>query len=323
MNRRALLAALAALATAAGLPLARAEDKWPQRPVRLIVPYPPGGVADALARHVGRILEKDLGQPVVIENRGGAGSNIGSEQVARSTPDGYTLLLGSSANTVNMSLYRKLNYDTMRDLEPVSLLAEVPNVLVVNSAFPPKSVAELIALAKKKPNGFDYASAGSGSPAHLAAEQFNRLAGVQIRHVAYKGAGPAISDVMAGHVPMMFTNLSAVSGGIEAGKLRLLGVGGQKRWPAFPDVPTIAEAGVPGYDASAWYGIMAPAGTPAPIVARIQKALAGARTPASFEAMRRQGAEPVVSTPEVLKARLESEMKTYAKLIKETGITVE
>jgi tripartite-type tricarboxylate transporter receptor subunit TctC len=326
MNRRALLAALAALAalaTAAGQPLARAEDKWPQRPIRLIVPYPPGGVSDALARHVGRILEKDLGQPVVIENRGGAGSNIGSEQVARSAPDGYTLLLGSSANTVNMSLYRKLNYDTMRDLEPVSLLADVPNVLVVNSAFPPKSVAELIALAKKKPNGFDYASAGSGSPAHLAAEQFNRLAGVQIRHVAYKGAGPAVSDVMAGHVPMMFTNLSAVSGGIEAGRLRLLGVGGQKRWPTFPDVPTIAEAGVPGYDASAWYGIMAPAGTPAPIVARIQKALAGARTPASFEAMRRQGAEPVVSTPEVLKARLESEMKTYAKLIKETGITVE
>src|SRR5688572_24789496 len=322
MNRLAWLAALAAVVALAGQ-AASAQDKWPERPVRLVVPYPPGGIADALGRHVARILEKDLGQPVVVENKGGAASNIGSDMVAKSAPDGYTILLGSSANSVNMSLYRKMAYDTQRDLAPVSLLAEVPNVLVVNAAFPAKSVGELIAMAKKSPDELTYASAGSGSPAHLAAEQLTRLAGVRIRHIPYKGAGPAMIDVVAGRVPMMFTNIAAVQGGVEAGRLRILGTGTTARWPGFPDTPTIAEGGVPGYEAGAWYGLMVPAGTPAAVVARLQRALAGVRTPESLDTIRKLGADPVVSAPEVLKSRIESEIRGYAKLIKEAGLAVD
>ena len=321
MLGRAVLAALAALLVAVG-PVS-AGDKWPDRPIKLVVPYPPGGISDALGRHVARLLEKDLGQPVVVENKGGAGSNIGSDVVAKSAPDGYTLLLGSSANAVNMSLYRRMSYDTQRDFVPVTLLAEVPNVLVVNPSFPAKTVAELIAAAKPKPDELAYASAGSGSPAHLAAEQFNRLAGIRLRHIPYKGAGPAITDVIAGHVPMMFTNVAAVQGGIESGRLRMLATGSRARLPGYPGVPTIAEAGVPGYEASAWYGLLAPAGTPAPILARLQDALAAVRTPESLEAIRRLGAEPVVSTPEALKARIDAEVREYAKLVKEVGLVVD
>ncbi|MGE0796744.1 MAG: Bug family tripartite tricarboxylate transporter substrate binding protein [Lautropia sp.] len=322
MIRRSILI-LCAFASCLATGHAAAQAKWPERPVRLVVPYPPGGISDALGRMVGRSLEKDLGQPVVVENKPGAGSNIGSEFVAKSAPDGYTILLGSSANSVNMSLYRKLGYDTARDFAPVSLLADVPNVLVVNAAFPARSVAELVDMARKQPDELSFASAGSGSPAHLAAEQFNRLAGIKLRHIAYKGAGPAITDVMAGHVPIMFTNLSAVFGGIESGKLRLLAVGGKTRWPSFPDVPTVAEAGVPGYEASAWYGLMVPTGTPAAVTARLQQALAGVRTPDVLEAIRKQGAEPVVSPPEFLAARVAAELKAFATLVRETGITTE
>ena len=300
-----------------------AQDKWPEHVIKLVVPYPPGGVADALARHVGRIVERDLGQPIVIENRGGAGSNIGSNVVAKSPADGYTILLGSTANAVNMSLYKKIPYDTLRDFIPVSLLADVPTVLVVNASLPVKSVAELIAYAKQRPGELTYASAGPGSPAHIAAELFLRASGVRIRQVAYRGGGPAVVDVIGGHVNLMFTNLQAVFAGIEFGSLRLLGTGGTKRWPAFPEVPTIAEAGVPGYEASAWYGLLLPAGTPAPIVARLQRALEGVRSADSLKSIRKFGADPVVSTPDLLQRRLEAEIKSYAKLIRETGIGVE
>jgi tripartite-type tricarboxylate transporter receptor subunit TctC len=320
MKRRALFAAMAVLA-AWSLPAAFAE--WPEKPVKLVVPYPPGGIADALGRHVARILERDLGQPVVIENRGGAGSNIGSDLVAKSAPDGYTLLLGSSANSVNMSLYRKVPYDTQRDFIPVSLLADVPNVLVVTASFPARSIEELVAMARQKPDELAYASAGSGSPAHLAAEQFTRLAGVKIRHVPYKGAGPAITDVIAGHIPMMFTNIAAVQGGVEAGRLRILATGSRARWPTYPNVPTIAESGLAGYEAGAWYGLLVPAGTPAPVVARLEHALAGVRAPESLEAIRKLGADPVVSSPEVLKARIAAEVRDYAKLIKEVGLVAD
>ena len=320
MIRRMVLAALAA-SMALGMQAAFAQ--WPDKPVKLVVPYPPGGIADALGRVVARAMEKDLGQPVVVENKGGAGSNIGSDLVAKSPADGYTILLGSSANSVNMSLYRKMPYDTQKDFVPVSLLADVPNVLVVTADFPAKTVGELIAMAKQKPDELAYASAGSGSPAHLAAEQFVRMAGVKIRHVPYKGAGPAMIDVTAGRVPMMFTNIAAVAGGIEGGRLRMLGTGSATRWPGYPKVPTIAESGVPGYEAGAWYGLMAPAGTPAAVLARLQRSLASLRTPESMEAIRKLGADPIVSTPEVLRARIDSEVATYAKLIKEVGLVAD
>jgi tripartite-type tricarboxylate transporter receptor subunit TctC len=319
---RAALATLLVLAVFVGAP-ATAQDKWPEKSIKLVVPYPPGGISDALGRHVGRIMEKDLGQPIVVENRGGAGSNLGSDAVAKAAPDGYTILLGSTANAVNMTLYKTVAYNTLRDFAAVSLIADVPNVLVVNSALPFKTVGELIEHAKKKPDELNYASAGSGSPAHLAAELFNRGAGVQIRHVAYRGAGPAIVDVIGGRVEMMFTNLQAVFAGIDSGSLRLLGTGGTTRWPSYPNVPTIAESGVPGYEASAWYGLLVPAATPKQIIARLQKALAGVRDPLSMEAIRKLGAEPVVSTPEALQAKLEADIKSYEKLIKEAGITVD
>lgn len=322
MIARVLVAVLWAGVILVGGP-ALAQDKFPDRVLKLVVPYPPGGISDALGRHVARILEKELGQPMVVENKGGAGSNIGSDSVAKSPPDGYTILLGSSANSINMSLYKKVPYDTQRDFAPVSLLADVPNVLVVNSALPIKSVAELIAYAKAKPDELTYASAGLGSPAHLAAELFVRGAGVKIRHVSYRGAGPAITDVIAGHVNMMFTNLAAVFAGLESGHLRLIGTGGTQRWPAYPDVPTIAEAGVPGYEAGAWYGLMLPKGTPAAVIELFQQALQQVRTPESLEAIRKLGADPVVSTPEVLQAKIDAEIKSYAKLIKETGISVD
>lgn len=318
-TRRALLAcAVIAATTCQGV---WAQDKWPVKPIKLVVPYPPGGISDVLARHMARIMEKDLGQPMVVENKPGAGSNIGSEFVAKATPDGYTLLLGSSANALNMSLYPKLAYDTARDFAPISIIADVPNVLVVNANFPVKNVIELISYAKKNPDLISYASAGAGSPAHLAAEEFNRATGLKIRHIPYKGAGPAISDVMAGHVPMMFTNIAAVISGAEAGRLRVLGTGGTTRWSYMPNVPTISEAGVPGYTAGAWYGLLAPAGTSTAVIERLQKALTGVRAAASQEAIRKQGADPIISSPDVMREKIQADIRSYAKLIKESGIS--
>lgn len=321
-QRRSIALALVLGALLAGQPVL-AQEKWPNRPVKLVVPYPPGGISDWLGRHVGRILEKELGQPVVVENKPGAASNIGSDSVAKSAPDGYTILLGSSANALNMSLYKKLPYDTARDFEAVSILADVPNVLVVNPAFPTKTIAEFVDYVKKNPDRFSYASSGAGSPAHLAAEEFVRMAGLKMRHVPYKGAGPAITDVMAGHIPMMFTNVAAVLGGVESGKLRILGTGSVQRLSAMPNVPTISEAGVKNYTAGAWYGLMVPKGTPKEVVARLQHALVPVKSAASVDAIRKQGAEAIVSTPEAMAEKIKADLLSYAKLIKETGITTD
>lgn len=310
-----------AAAIACLTPGASAQGSWPERPIRLVVPYPAGGVADAIARHVGRIMEQDLGQAIVIENKGGAGSNIGSADVAKAPPDGYTMLLASSANAVNMFLYKSLTYDTKRDLAPVSLIADVPNVLVVNADEPYKTVKDLISAAGS--GDIAYASAGAGSPAHLAAEMFVRAAEIKMRHVAYRGAAPAINDVIGGHVPVMFTNLASVFGGLDSGKLRLLAVCSQQRWPALPDVPTISESGLPGYEAGAWYGLMVPAKTPPAVRGRLQKALAVVRSPESLAQIRKLGAEPVVSSPEALSSRIEIELASYAKLVQAMGLKVE
>lgn len=317
--KKTIILAAAVLATSATL----AQTTYPDRPVKFVVPYPPGGVSDALTRHVGHVLEESLGKPFVVENKGGAGSNIGSDYVAHSTPNGYTILLGSTANSVNMSLYPKMTYDTTRDFIPVSLLAEVPNVLVVTSSLPVKTVKELIEYAKKNPTEMNYASSGPGSPAHLSAVKFLNMAGLKMNHIPYKGAGPAIVDVMAGRVKMMLTNIQAVIPGIESGKLKLIATGGATRWPSFPNVPTIAESGVPGYEAGAWYGIMVPKGTPQNVIDRLQQGLAAVKKEASLEAIRKMGAEPVVSSPDVLKARIEKEIASYAQLIKADGITIQ
>lgn len=297
-----------------------AQESYPSKPVKIVVPWPPGGVADYLGRAVAEKLTQGLGQPFIIENRPGAGTNIGSEVVAKSPPDGYTLLIASSNNAVNMSLYKDLGYDAAKDFEPISLLALVPNILVVNPAVPAQSVNDLIRYAKANPNKLSYASAGNGSPAHLAAEQFKRMAQVEILGVPYKGAAPAVTDLIGGHVHIMFTNIPASLGAIKANKLRALGVGGTTRSPALPEVPTIAES-VPGYEAVAWYGLVAPAGTPKAIVERIHaEMLRGMKTPEMSQRLVQQGTEPVLSSPEKLAEQIRADIVGYRKLIQASGI---
>ncbi|WP_374619333.1 tripartite tricarboxylate transporter substrate binding protein [Pandoraea sp.] len=299
------------------------EAKWPDKPVTIVVPWPPGGVADFVARVVSQKISASLGQSVIVENRPGAGTNIGSDYVAKARPDGYTLLLGSSNNAVNKFLFRNMPYDPIKSFTPVSLLVYVPNVLVVHPSVPAKTVGELISYAKQHPDELTYASAGNGSPAHLAAEKFKTMAGVRIRNITYKGAAPAVTDVMAGRVSMMFTNLPASLSAIQSGKLRAVGLGGTTRSPVVPNVPTIAESGVPGYEASAWYGLMAPAGTPANVIEKLQQALASARTPEALDALRQRGTDPRISPPEDLQKQLQTDLQVYGPLIKAAGITLE
>lgn len=307
----------------AGSPAHADGDKWPDKPITIIVPWPAGGVADFVARIVGQKISTDLGQAVIVENRPGAGTNIGSDYVAKAKPDGYTLLLSSSNNAVNTFLFRNMPYDPVKSFVPISLLVNVPNVLVVHPSVPAKTLPELIAYAKQHPDDLTYASAGNGSPAHLAAEKFKTMAGVKIRNITYKGAAPAVTDVMAGRVSMMFTNLPASLSAIQAGKLRALAIGSTARMPVAPNIPTLAESGVPNYEASAWYGLMAPAGTPAPVIARLQKALDAARTPAALDALRQRGTDPKISSPQDLQQQLQADLQTYGPLIKSAGITLE
>jgi tripartite-type tricarboxylate transporter receptor subunit TctC len=307
----------------AGVPAHADDVKWPDKPITIVVPWPPGGVADFVARVISQKISGDLGQSVIVENRPGAGTNIGSDYVAKARPDGYTLLLSSSNNAVNTFLFRNMPYDPVKSFTPVSLLVNVPNVLVVNPSVPVKTVAELISYANAHPDELTYASAGNGSPAHLAAEKFKTMAGVRIRNITYKGAAPAVTDVMAGRVSMMFTNLPASLSAIQAGKLRAIGIGSTARLPVMPNLPTIAEAGVPKYEAGAWYGLMAPAGTPPNVVARLQKALEAARTPAAMDALRQRGTEPRITSPQDLQQQLQADLKTYGPLIKSAGITLE
>ena len=301
-----------------------AADAYPTRPIKIIVPWPAGGVADFLARIAADRLSQNLSQPVIVEDRPGAGTNIGSEVVAKASPDGYTLLLASSNNAVNMSLYRKMPYDTGKDFSPISLLAIVPNILVLNPKLPVHSVKELIDYAKANPNKVTYASAGNGSPAHLAAEQFKQLAYVEMLHVPYKGAAPAVTDLIGGHVDVMFTNIPASLGSIKAGQLRAIAIGSKSRSSTLPELPTIAESGIPNYEAIAWYGLVAPAGTPREIIEKLQGVLA--QTMKSSDTMQRlvqEGTEPVISSPDVLAEKIRADIITYRNLIRTTGIHIE
>jgi tripartite-type tricarboxylate transporter receptor subunit TctC len=300
------------------------EEQYPTRPVKIIVPWPAGGVADFLARVVADRLSGALNQPVIVENKPGAGTNLGSEVVARAAPDGYTLLLASSNNAVNMTLYKDMRYDTVKDFLPISLLALVPNILVVNPKFPAHTVKELIDYSKAHPGKVKYASAGNGSPAHLAAEQFKRLAQVDMLNVPYKGAAPAVTDLIGGHVDVMFTNIPASLGSIQAGQLRAVAIGSTARSKSMPDLPTIAESGLPNYEAVAWYGLVAPAGTPGAIIEKLGEALD--RTMKSPETLRRltqQGTEPVISAPDALANQIRTDISSYRNLIHESGISIE
>ena len=299
---------------------APAAAEYPDRPVRLIIPFPPGGSNDVVGRLVANQLSEKLGHKVFVDNRGGAGGVLGTEAAAAAAPDGYILLIVSIAHAVNPALY-KLNYDPIRSFTPISILATGPNVLAVNPQLPVKNVAELVALAKEKPGEIDYASAGVGSFQHLGGELFKLTAGVNMQHVPYKGGGPAMADVIAGHVKVMFSSLVQTTPFIQSGQLRALGVGGAKRNPVLPDVPTIAEAGVPGYEANNWWGIMAPAGTPKEIVDRLYKDIQATITsPELKAAFDREGASAVTMTTEGFSKYVENEIVKWGRVVKEGNI---
>ena len=305
---------LLAPATAAG------ADDYPVKPIRLIVPFPPGGSNDVVGRLIAKQLGDKLGQQVFVDNRGGAGSMIGTEALSKAAPDGYTIGIASIAFAVNPALH-KLPYDPFKSFEPVSILATGPNVLVVNPTLPVKSVAELIALAKKEPGKLNYASAGIGSFQHLGGELFKLEAGVDIVHVPYKGGGPAMQDVIAGHIKIMFSSLIQTTPFIKSGQLRPLGIGGSKRSAVLPDVPTIAEAGVPGYAATNWWGILAPAGTPKPIVEKLYRNIQLALQSSELQqAFAREGAESVSMSSAEFADFIKAEIAKWQRVVKEAKI---
>lgn len=323
MQRRALFTFMTGLALAATTSAALAQA-WPERPVKLVVPYAPGGSADIVARLIADEWGKALGKSMFIENRAGAGGNLGVDAVAKSTADGYTIGLQTVSLAINPSLTAKMPYDTLKDLAPIGMVAASQHVLVVNSGLPAKDVKELLTLAKSKPGKLTYGSAGGGSTFHMSAELFKAMAGVAIVHIPYRGGGPALTDTIAGQVDMSFPVLSAAQGHVQAGKLRALGVTGSKRSPLLPNVPTIAEAGVPGYAFETWFMVFAPAATPKPVIDKLNATLATTLQSASVkQRMAKEGFEATASTPAEARQRLETEMPKWAKLVKERGITAD
>jgi tripartite-type tricarboxylate transporter receptor subunit TctC len=320
-----LLAAVSAIALPVSAHAQQTEPNWPSKPLRWIVPFPPGGAMDAIARTLGDKASRTLGQAVVIENKPGAGGNIGADFVAKQPADGYTLMITSIGMATNKPLYGKLSYDPAKDFAPVSLLAVVPNVLVTNSTLPNvRTVADLVAAAKKEPGKLTYASAGNGTSIHLAGEMFNSLAKVDVLHVPYKGSGPAVSDLLGGQVNLMFDSITSAKPHIASGKLRALGVTSAKRSAALPDVPTIAEAGLPGYEVAPWFAVFMPAGTPKPIIDKMHAALIEAMKQPDVRArFQTIGAEPIGSTPEELAVHLARESARWSKLISERGIKLD
>ncbi len=322
MKNRARLTAVMALCLAAAMPLA--AQTYPERPVKLVVPYAPGGSADITARLVSDEWGKALGQSIVIENKAGAGGNVGVDSVAKSKGDGYTIGLQTVSLAINPGLFPRMPYDTLKDLEPIGMVASSQHVLVVNPALAANDVKELIALAKAQPGKLNYGSAGNGSTFHMSAELFKAVAGAEIVHVPYRGGGPALNDTIAGMVSMSFPVLSAARGMVESGRLRALGVTGPQRSPLLPNVPTIAEAGLPDYNFETWFMVFAPAGTPKPVIDKLNASLNQAlAAPALKERMVREGFDPIPSTPAQARQRLAKEMPVWSKLIKDKGITTE
>ena len=322
MHRRHLLLSLA-LAIAASTGAAQAQT-WPQRPVKLVVPYAPGGSADIVARLITEEWAKKLGGVVVVDNRAGAGGNLGVDVVAKASPDGYTIGLQTVSLAINPALTPKMPYDTLKDLTPIGMIASSQHVLVVTNNLPAKDMKSLIALLKAEPGKHNYASAGGGSTFHMAAELFKANANVPLVHIPYRGGGPALVDTIAGQVSLSFPVLSAALPQVQGGKLRALGVTGTKRSPLMPDVPTIAEAGLPNYQFETWFMAFAPAGTPKPVVDRLNSALNEAlNSPAVLARMTKEGFDPIPSSSGQARARLEKELPQWGKLIRERGITAE
>jgi len=324
MNFRTLLAAAVGAITLLGASGAAAQA-WPAKPIRLMVPFPPGGSTDIVARIVAQKLGERLGQPLVIENRGGAGGTIGTALIAKSAPDGYNLAVAStSTHVVAPGVYAKLDYDPVKDFAPIGLMAISPYLLVVNPSVPARSVQELVALAKKQPGRLNYASAGVGSTTQLAMEMLKSVSGTYMLHIPYNGNGPAGTAVVGGQVEILFGSLPALLGHAKGGRVRALAVGTPKRSPSLPDVPTVAESGYPGFDASLWLAIVAPAGTPQAIVDRLNKEIGSIVSAADTrEAFDKAGTEPLTGTPADLAAMIRDGAPKYAKIIKAAGVKPE
>ena len=312
---------LAALALSIAFPVLAHAQAYPSQPIKMIVPFTAGGTTDILARTIGQKLSEAWRQPVIVENRPGAGGNIGADVVAKAKPDGYTILMGTiGTQAINASLYSKMPYDAAKDFAPVTLVAMVPNVLVVHPAVNARTVGELVALAKAKPGELNFASSSTGGSPHLSGEMFKQMTGANIVHVPYKGSAPAITDLLGGQVSLMFDNLPSALPQVKAGKLRALGVTSARRSQAAPDIPTIAESGVPGYEVDSWFGILAPAATPKEIVSKLNVEIVRIlKIPEVRERLLEQGAEPVGDTPEQFAEHIRKETVKWARVVKASG----
>ncbi|HET7729273.1 MAG TPA: tripartite tricarboxylate transporter substrate binding protein [Usitatibacter sp.] len=308
----------------AAFPQAAIAQSYPSKPIRIVVPYPPGGFNDTLGRTLAAKFTEAWGQPAVVENKPGGNTLIGNDFVAKAAPDGYTLLVVAFPFSVVPSLFKTMPYDTVRDFAPVILAATSPNLLVVHPSLPVNTVGELIAMAKAKPGALSYASTGNGSSNHISMELFKSLAGVNIVHIPYKGSGPAVSDLLGGQVQLMFDNTPNVLPHVKAGKLRALGSSGTRRSPLTPDVPTVAEAGVAGYEVMVWFGVVAPAGTPREVIAKLNGEITRILAlPDVRERFLAQGVEPVGSTPEQFGEHIRAQMAKWRKVVEDAGVKAE
>ena len=315
--KRALLHLALALAPL----LAWGQDAWPSKPLRFILPFPPGGGTDILGRLIAERLAATLGQPVVLENRGGAGGNVGAEAAARSAPDGYTIVLVAPSLAISPTLYSRLNYDALKDFAPVSLVATVPNVVITQPSLKVGTLQEFAALARSKPGGLNFGSGGSGTSNHLGGELFNIVAGVKLVHIPYKGVNLAMQDVLGGNIHFVVIGIPAAAPHIKAGRLTALAVLAPARSPALPEVPTAAEAGMPDFVVTTWYGVLAPAGTPRPIVARLNQELVKIMHSAELNApLAASGTDPVTSTPEEFAAYIRQEIAKWGDVVRKAGL---
>lgn len=319
------LLATAALSSGLATTAAQAQPAFPSRPLSIIVPFAAGGATDILARIVGQALSTEIGQSVIIENRPGAGGNIGGQLAAKANPDGHTLFMGAvGTHAINPSLYKKMPYDPIKDLAPLTRVANVPNLLVANPQQPFKTVQELIAYAKAHPGKVNFGSSGNGTSIHLSGEMFSHMAKVDIVHVPYKGSAPAMNDLLGNQIAIMFDNMPSALQYVRAGKLNALGVTSAKRSPELPNVPTIAEAGVPGYEASSWFGLFVPAATPAPVQAKLHAALVKVLAqPDVKKRMADQGAEVVSEKPEQFAAFIQAESRKWGQVVRASGATLD
>ncbi len=321
--RRRTLAAVALATLNFAIPAAAHAQAgaYPDKPVRFVVPYPPGGGTDVIARIVQERFQAALGQSILIDNKGGAGGSVGTELVSRAAPDGYTVLFTLSSHTINPAIFPKLSFDTVKDFEPVGTVASLPQILVANPQLPANTIAELVALARAKPGTLSYASVGNGSPGHLAGELFKLRTGTLMTHIPYRGGGPAVTDVIGGQVPLLWVSIPAAAQFVKTGKLKALGVSTLKRSAAFPDVPTLQEAGVADFEVDSWYAMFVPAKTPRAVVDRLNKALNSVVAESAIrEKLLAQGAEGVGGTPEALGATVAAELPKWAKLARDANI---